>query len=142
MTEPASTNFVGRKRLGELLADIPRLLGDLLRAEIDSLREEFARSARRAGLGIGLIVAAVAVLLIAVVALVVGAIAALALVLPFWAAALIVAGGLIVVAALLAGLGALRLRGAGPNLDRHLDSFTDDLRAIRGEVPRAPTEED
>lgn len=139
MTDTGSQRAPGRRSFAELLADIPRLLGELVRAEIDALKAELAKSAQRAALGVGLLVGAFVILLIAVVVLVWAAVAALALVLPMWAAALIVAGALILVAALVGWLGVLRLRTAGPDLESRAESITDDIRAIKGETPRETT---
>jgi len=131
---------IGRRSFGELVSDIPRLLAELVRAELDALKQELARTARRAGLGAGLLAVALGLVLLALVALVVAAIAGLSLVLPVWAAALIVAGGLLVLGALLGLAGVLRLRTAGPDLQARRESIAEDIRAIKGEALRTPTE--
>lgn len=140
MPEAGDTTSIGRKSFGELIADIPRLLAELVRAELEALKQELTRAAVRAGIGVGLLAGALLLVALALVALVVAAIAALSLVLPVWAAALIVAGGLILIAALLGLLGVLRLRSAGPDLEARRASIAEDLRAIRGEAPRATPE--
>ncbi|HWL59595.1 MAG TPA: phage holin family protein [Microbacteriaceae bacterium] len=139
MTDTGPKPAHARRSFAELLADIPRLLGELVRAEIDALKAELAKSAQRAALGVGLLVGAFVILLLAIVTLVWAAVAALALVLPMWAAALIVAGVLLIIAALIGWLGVLRLRTAGPDLESRAESITDDIRAIKGEAPRETT---
>lgn len=137
MTDSAPPRTAGRRSFAELLADVPRLLGELVRAEIDALKAEFARSAKQAAVGIGLLVGALVVLLFAIVTLIWAAVAALALVLPMWASALIVAGGLILIAAIAGWIGVHRLKTAAPDLGARAESITEDIRAIKGEVPRA-----
>lgn len=136
MAEPGSTG-TARKSLGELLRDVPRLLTDLVRAELDALKAELANSAKRYALALALIATAAFLLIVMVLVLVAAAIAALALVLPVWAAALIVAGGLLLVGGLLGFLGVRRLSTAAPDIAGRVESVSDDIRVIKGEAPRA-----
>ena len=121
-----------RRGLFALIGDLPRLLGRLVQAELDAIKAELIASAKRAGVGIGLVGAAVFLLLIAIVVLVGAAVAGLATVLPFWASALVVGGALIVIAGVLAWAGVLRLRSAAPDVSERVDSIKDDVRTIRG----------
>jgi len=120
------------RSLLELVAEIPRLIGDLLRAEIEAFKADLRLRAQRAGIGAGLIAVALVLLCLALTALVVAAIAALALVLPWWASALIVAGALLLVAGLLAWVAIGRFRGAKPDIAGRLASIKEDVELIRG----------
>lgn len=75
-----------------LLADLPRELSDLVRAEIRLLQSEFADKLRSAGIGIGWVTLGVTLLSLFLTMLVVAFILALSLIMPAWAAALTVAG--------------------------------------------------
>jgi|SRR5438128_5194035 len=76
----------------------------LVRSEIELVKARFTQSLKRAGIGIATLLVAAALALFGAAGLLAGAGLALAIVLPGWAAALIVA-----VALLLAGGGAARL---------------------------------
>ncbi|MFE4468430.1 phage holin family protein [Leifsonia sp. NPDC056824] len=119
--------------LGELIASLPRLLIQLVKAELANLKAEYAEKAKYAGIGIGLFVVAAAFLFFALGVLVAAAILGLALVLPGWAAALIVFGGLVVIAVILAliGVGSLkRVDGAAPK--ETIASVKSDIDAVKG----------
>ena len=56
-----------RKRsLFSLIGDIPRLITDLVRSEIEGLQKELVEKVKHAGVGIGLLVGAGAVLFFAI----------------------------------------------------------------------------
>lgn len=74
-----------------LLADLPRELSDLVRAEIRLLQSEFAGKLRAAGIGIGWVTLGVTLLSMVLTMLVVALILGLAEFMPAWAAALTVA---------------------------------------------------
>lgn len=106
-----SDGGAGSKRsLFDLLAGLPTLIKDLVRAEIDAIKADLKQKALRAGIGIGLLAAAAFILVLAIVVAVGAAIAGLSTVLPVWASALIVFGGLVVIAVIMlfAGLAALK----------------------------------
>ncbi|MBN9630192.1 MAG: phage holin family protein [Actinobacteria bacterium] len=119
--------------LGELITALPRLLIELLKAELDHLRAEFAEKAKYAGIGIGLFVGAAAFLFFALGVLVAAAILGLAVVLPGWAAALIVFGALLIIAAVLVliGISSLkRMNGVAPT--ETIASVKSDIDAVKG----------
>jgi hypothetical protein len=98
-----------RRGFFRLLADLPRELSDLVRAEIRLLQTELASKLRAAGVGLGLVTLGVTLISAFLLMLVVAGILALSLVMPAWAAALVVAGsallvGLIFVAAGIASI--------------------------------------
>jgi len=90
---------VSERPLGELLREISEEGKRLLRAELTVARVELKDEAKKASAGAGLFGAGGVVALLAAMALTAGLIALLALVLPLWASALIVAGVLGAVAA-------------------------------------------
>ncbi|WP_426625970.1 phage holin family protein [Leifsonia sp. McL0607] len=119
--------------LGELITALPRLLIELLKAELAHLRAEFAEKAKYAGIGMGLFVVAAAFLFFALGVLVAAAILGLALVLPGWAAALIVFGALLIIAAVLVLIGFLslkRMNGVAPT--ETISSVKTDIDALKG----------
>ncbi len=123
-----------RKRsLFSLLGDLPRLITDLVRSEIEGLQKELIGKLKHAGIGIGLLAGAGAVLFFAIGVFTAAGILALALVLPAWAAALIVGGVLIVIAALLVGVGVAQIkRGTPPTPTKTIDSIKQDVHTITG----------
>jgi hypothetical protein len=135
MTSPnnPATPAAERRGLFALIADVPRLLGDLVRAELASLQAELAAKAKAAGRGAGILAVAALVAFLAIFVLLAAAVLALALVLPAWAAALIVAVVLLVIAGVIAAVGAAQLKKALPPTPTDtIDSVKDDVRAVRG----------
>ena len=88
-----------------LIADLPRELSDLVRAEIRLLQSEFASKLRSAGVGIGWVTLGVTLLSLFLTMLVVAGILALSLVMPAWGAALTVAGATLIAGVLFIGVG-------------------------------------
>jgi uncharacterized membrane protein YqjE len=99
--------------LGELVSQLSEHTSRLVKDEIKLAQVEMAAKGKKAGLGVGLFGGAGLFALYGVGCLVAAAVAALALVLPTWAAALIVAGALFVVAAIAALVGKREVSAAG-----------------------------
>lgn len=121
------------RSLFQLIADLPRLLVALAKAELAQLKEELIAKAKYAGVGIGLFAFAAGLIFFALGCLIAAAILGLALVLPAWAAALIVFGALLVIAAVLALIGVQSLKktgGAAPA--KTITSVQEDVEAIKG----------
>jgi len=94
----------GRRSSPSLVQLVKRLVSDglrLVRVEIELVKARFAQALRKAGIGVALLFAAVILVLFGAAGLLVTAGIGLAIVLPAWAAGLIVAAAL-----LLAGAGA------------------------------------
>lgn len=134
MTQLPNTEPTARKRsLFALLSDIPRLVTDLVTAEIEQLKAELTAKFKALGIGAGLIAGAAIVLLFMVGVLLTAAILALSLVMPGWAAALLVAGVLLIIAAILAWVGYVRLKAGMPPLPvETIESIRNDIDVVRG----------
>ncbi|MFG1925266.1 phage holin family protein [Cryptosporangium sp. NPDC048952] len=115
MAQPAgSPADPGDLSTGELITRITGQVSTLVRDELALARIELTQKGKKAGVGAGLFGGAGVAALYGVGALLTAAIAALALVLPVWASALIVAAVLFVVAGIVALLGKKNLSQATP----------------------------
>lgn len=132
-SETSTTGRAREKSLGELVTALPRLIVDLLKAELERLKAEFAAKAKYAGIGIGLFAVACALLFFALGVLVAAAILGLAVVLPGWAAALIVFGALVLIAAMLVLIGVASLKKVNGVAPREtIASVRSDVDALKG----------
>lgn len=122
-----------KRSLFSLLSDLPRLVVDLFRAELESFKHEVSEKLKRAGIGVGLLVAACVFLFFATLVLLAAAVAGLATVLPVWASALIIGGAILIVAVVFAliGLGSLK-KGLPPTPTDTIESVKKDVRTIKG----------
>ena len=107
----------------ELLTQLPQQIVTLAKVEYENAKREVVSKAKSAGIGAGAIVVALFFVFFMLEALVIAAIAALALVWPWWLAALVLAA-----AAILAGVALIR-RG-NPVPEETLDRVGHDLTAI------------
>ena len=103
-----------RRSVGELVGQATEQLSMLMRQEVALAKEELAEKGRRVGRGGGMLGAAGAFAYAGLLALAGTGVAALSLVLPVWAAALIVTAVLFVIAAVLGATGRSQLRQATP----------------------------
>ncbi|MCL7423934.1 phage holin family protein [Streptomyces sp. NPDC057806] len=126
-----------RHSVGELVGRATEQLSQLVRQEMALAKEELAEKGRRAGRGGGLLGAAGAVAYAGLLFLAGTAVAALSLVLPVWAAALIVTAVLFVVAGVLGATGRAELRRAAPPTpEETLGSVKADVEEIRERAHR------
>lgn len=114
---------------------------DLLHAETRALKADLAHSGKQAGIGLGLIATAAALLFWSLGVATLVLVALLALVLPLWGAAASVLGILVATAAILGWLGARGLRSIEPpgvTVSRHVEDLRDwwanDLRLDSGDA--------
>jgi uncharacterized membrane protein len=122
-----------RRSLFALIADLPRLFGDLVREEIAQLKAEMIGKVKHAGIGIGLLVGAAVFAVFALGVLVAAAVLGIAEALPGWLAALIVAVALLVIAGIIAAIGAAQLkRGVPPTPTKTIRSVKQDVNAVKG----------
>jgi hypothetical protein len=124
---------VTNQSTAELVRQASEQITTLVRDEIRQAKAELADKGRHAGLGIGLFGGAAVMLHYALGALLVAAGFALALVMPGWAAALIVAAVLLVIAGIEALVGKRQLKRGTPLVpDRTIDSVRADIETVKG----------
>jgi hypothetical protein len=118
-----------RRGFFRLLADLPRELSDLVRAEIRLLQTELASKLRAAGVGLGLVTLGVTLLTLFFTMLVVALILGLATIMEPWVAALLVAGIVLVTAVVMIGAGIASIaKGFTPF--ETVDQIVDDFRNL------------
>jgi hypothetical protein len=128
-----------KRSLFQLLTELPHLFGELIRAEIEQLRMELVQKLKGTGIGLGLFILALNFLSLTIMLLILAGVFALSLVLPLWAAALIVAGAALVLAAVFVVVGAIAIKTGGkPVPSRTIQSVREDIATIRGDRDRGP----
>lgn len=133
MTTPDSTPTRERRGFFTLISDLPGLIRELIEAEIESLKAEIIGKLKAAGIGAGFLVTAATFAFFAVLVLTAAGVLALALVVPPWAAALIVGGALLVLAGIAAAIGVAQLKhGVPPTPTQTIESVKEDVRVVRG----------
>ncbi|MFY9808532.1 MAG: phage holin family protein [Pseudonocardiaceae bacterium] len=109
----------------------------LVRNELRLAQTELEHEGKRIGIGAGLAGAGGLIALYGLGALVAATIAALALVLPVWAAALIVGGVVLSLAGVLALIGIGQLKRAGPPMpEQAMASTKRDIEAVKASAKR------
>jgi uncharacterized membrane protein YqjE len=122
---------------GELITRLSTQVSELVRGEIALAKAELAQKGKRAGIGAGLAGAAGVLALYGVGALITTVIAALALVLPVWAAALIVAVVIFIVAGVLGLLGKNQIQRATPPVPEiTVESVKRDVATVSERIKR------
>jgi len=117
----------------ELLAKLPAQFLALAKAEYENAKREIAAKAKRAGIGALAIVIALFFLFFAIASLVTAAIAGIAEVWPVWLSALVVAAGLLLLAAAAILAGVWLIKRGVPVPEQTIDRVEGDLQAM-GEV--------
>lgn len=120
---------------GELTVQLGNQVSQLLRDELALARAELFARARQAVLGGGMLGTGALLGLTGWLALVAAAIAGIAVVLPVWAAALIVGGFLVLVAGGLAARGGRRLSRMKP-LTLTAESIRQDVQEVKEKAKR------
>ena len=130
MTDPDGTR---RPRLFGLLSKIPELISGLIRAEVASAKAELKAKLKTSSVGLGLTVGGVVLALFGLGWLIASGVAGLEIVLPEWAAALIAAVVLLIIASILAAVGIKRLKaGMPPAPSDTIESIKQDVRVVKG----------
>lgn len=131
MSEP--TTGKERKGLFRLIAEVPTLIVQLFRDELESFKQELTKKVKGVAIGAGLFVVAGFFALLMVIMLLMAAMYGLATVVPTWAAALIVAGSLLLLAGILVLIGLAQLKKGDPG--KTVESIKHDVSVITGNAP-------
>ena len=126
MTEPRSEPSVG-----QLVSQLSEQTSRLVRDEMRLAQKELQQSVKHAGIGAGMIGAAGLLAVLGLATLIAGAVAALALVLPVWASAVIVAAVLFVAAGIAAAVSRKQAQHVPPPTNEALDSVKMDIDEIK-----------
>lgn len=128
-----------RKRsLFKLVADLPRLLIELFKEELEHFKREMTEKLKHAGIGIGLFAGAAFLGFFLFATLIAAAILGFAVIVPGWAAALIVAAILLVIVVVLVLIGVAQVKkGMPPAPTETITSVKKDVDVIKGVGKRA-----
>lgn len=131
MTEPVRNH--PDEPLGAVVHRLTQQVPQLVRSEVRLAQAELAEKGKRAGLGLGAFGVAGILALAGLGTLVATAVIALALVLPAWAAGLIVAAALFLVAGLAALIGKKEVSQATPPAPEHaIAGVKEDVATLKG----------
>lgn len=114
----------------ELLARLPHQIVTLAKLEFNNAKREVVSKVKKAGIGAVAVIVALFFVFFALEAFVVAAIAGIAVALPVWLAALIVAGGLLALAAAAILAGLLLIKRGNPVPGDTLGRVEGDLQAL------------
>lgn len=121
--------------MGRLVEQLSEQATRLVRAEIALAKAELTAKAKRSGIGVGLVGAALVIVLYAVGVLVWSAIIGLAEAWPLWLSALVVGVAMLLVAALLVLVGVRQLKQAARRPET-IDRVKDDVTALKEGINR------
>jgi hypothetical protein len=122
-----------KKSFLSLLTDVPHLIVQLIRAELELLKAELVSKLKSIGIGLGLFVISLTLISLASLLFIFAGVFALSLVVPLWAAALIAGGGVLLIAIMVAGAGAAAMAStSSPAPNETIESIRRDIRVIRG----------
>jgi len=117
--------------VGELLSQLSTQTSRLVRDELRLAQKEFQESAKHAGIGAGLFSIAGVLGFVGFVTLVGAAVAALSLVLPVWAAAIVVAVVLFLAAGVAALIGRRQTNEITPAAPRTVETVKADIEEVK-----------
>ena len=116
-----------------LVQDVPSLVTDLVKGELALLKYEIIGTLKAFGIGAGFLVGALVFVFAMLGVLLTGIVLLIAIWLPGWLSALIVAFVLLLVAALLAFLGYKSIKKGLPAVpEKTIASLKRDLKAVKG----------
>jgi len=119
--------------IGALVHRLTEQIPELVRSEMRLAQAELTQKGKKAGLGIGMFSAAGLLAFFGLATLITTAILALALAVPAWAAALIVTGVLLAIAAVAAVLGKKEVEQAiPPQPERTIENVKEDVATVKG----------
>jgi hypothetical protein len=122
-TESAST--------GELITQLAAQTSRLVQDEMRLAQKEFQESAKHAGVGAGLFSVAGVLVVFGVTTWIAAAVAGLSVVLPVWAAALIVGAVLLVAGGIAALLGKNQIQEASPVPQQTVANVKEDIQEVK-----------
>ena len=129
------TNSEGNRSTTELIHDLSEQSTRLIREEMALARDEVTQTAARAGFGIGLLVVAGVLSLYGLGALTAGGILLLSTAAKAWIAAVIVAGGILIVASATALIARTQVaRAAPPVPEVTIETAKQDVETIRTSI--------
>ncbi|WP_123029504.1 phage holin family protein [Mycolicibacterium stellerae] len=117
--------------IGELISQLSAQTSRLVRDEMRLAQKELQQSVKHAGIGAGLLSVAGLLAVLGVATLIAAAVAALALVLPVWAAAVIVAVVLFIAAGIAALLSRKQAEEITPPVTESADSVKADIQEVK-----------
>jgi Flp pilus assembly protein TadB len=117
--------------LGELMSQLSAQTSRLVRDELRLAQKEFQESAKHAGIGAGLLSVAGLFALLGLATVIAAAVAALSLVLSVWAAALIVALVLFVIAGIAALVSKKQADEVTPAAPRTVETVKADIQEVK-----------
>ena len=136
-TPPGSSDDPTNATTGELVTRLSSQISELVRGELALAKAELTAKGKRAGIGAGLAGAAGVLALYGLGALVAAVIGVLAIWLPLWAAALIVAVLIFIVAGVLGLLGKNQIQRAVPPVPENtVDSVKRDVATVSERIKR------
>ena len=118
---------IGERSTGEIMQDVVRDLGEVVRGEVRLAKAEVAETARNAGKAGGFMGGAAVCGLMGLAALVLAGIAGLALVMPLWAAALIMGVLLVCIAGAMYAGGRAKLKEVHAVPEKTVQTIKDDV---------------
>ncbi len=128
-----SEQNLGKEKRGllRLIADVPTLIVQLFRDELESLKQEITAKVKGVAIGAALFAVAGVFAFLMLIVLIIAAIFGIAATgLPYWASALIVAGALLVIAVIIALVGKAQFGKGDPG--RTVESVKKDVDAFKG----------
>jgi Flp pilus assembly protein TadB len=117
--------------LGELVSELSSQTARLVRDEMRLAQKEFQESAKHAGIGAGLLSVAGLLAVSGFAAIITCAIAALSLVLPVWASALIVAAVLLLAAGIAGLISKGQVQQASPTPEQTVANVKKDINEVK-----------
>jgi uncharacterized membrane protein YqjE len=134
-TAPAPTSgpAVGEPSTGELISRLTQQSSELIRSELQLAKTEMTEKAKHAGVGVGMFGGAGIVALYGLGTLIAAIVLALALLLPAWLSALIVAVVLFAIAGVVALMGKKQVAQATPaKPERTVENVQRDVETVKG----------
>jgi Flp pilus assembly protein TadB len=117
--------------LGELMSQLSSQTSRLVRDEMRLAQKEFQESAKHAGIGAGLLSVAGLLAMFGFAAIIAAAIAALSVVLPVWASALIVAAVLLLAAGVAGIISKGQVQQASPAPEQTMANVKKDIDEVK-----------